>query len=80
MQLNLPFKFNEETMNISSLQYETYPYIVSTSGAKTMSIEEIIMRLEVAYEEKDWDAVDLLLQDLRASEEEIDQWSMTWDD
>ena len=48
MQLNLPFKFNEETMNISSLQYETYPYIVSTSGAKTMSIEEIIMRLEAA--------------------------------
>ena len=80
MQINLPFKFNEETMNISSFQYKTYPYIVSTSGAKVMSIEEIIMRLEAAYEEKDWDAVDLLLQDLRASEEEIDQWSMNWDD
>ena len=48
-----------------------------------LSLEEIIMRLEAAYEDKDWDAVDLLLQDLRAyylSEEDIEQWSEGWED
>ncbi len=45
-----------------------------------LSLEEIIMRLEAAYEDKDWDAVDLLLQDLRVAEEDLDQWSENWGD
>ncbi len=48
-----------------------------------LSYEEIIMRLEAAIEDKDWEAVELLLEDLRAyylSEEDIEQWTEGWDD
>ena len=45
-----------------------------------MTKEMIIKRLRWAIEDKDWDAVDLLLEDLRVAEEDVDQWSETWND
>lgn len=45
-----------------------------------LSYEEIIMRLEAAVEDKDWAAVELLIEDLRASEEDLEQWAEGWDD
>ena len=68
MQLNLPYSYNEETMNISSLQLQDYPYIVSTNGAKIMTKEEIILRLESAIDNKDWADIELLLDDLQIEE------------
>ena len=37
MQLNLPYKFDEKTMNISTLELQQYPYIVTTNGVKIMT-------------------------------------------
>ena len=45
MQLNLPYKFDEKTMNISTLELQQYPYIVTTNGVKIMTKEEIIERM-----------------------------------
>jgi len=81
MQVILPWVSDTNSTTLSQLDLVVYPYLVSTKKeAKVMSREEIIMRLEAAYEDKDWDAVDLLLQDLRVAEEDIDQWSEDWDD
>ena len=73
MQLNLPYKFDNQSMNISSLELPDYPYIVSTSGAKIMTKEEIILRLESAIDNKDWADIELLLDDLQLEEVDTDQ-------
>lgn len=80
MQVIVPWVVDPNSTTLSQLDLVVYPYIVSTKRDETMSIEEIIMRLEAAYEDKDWDAVDLLLEDLRVAEEDVDQWSESWDD
>tara|TARA_B100000287_G_C20276121_1_gene640029 strand:- start:132 stop:374 length:243 start_codon:yes stop_codon:yes gene_type:complete len=80
MQVIVPWVVDPNSTTLSQLDLAVYPYIVSTKRDETMSIEEIIMRLEAAYEDKDWDAVDLLLEDLRVAEEDVDQWSESWDD
>jgi len=79
MQVILPWVSDPNSTTLSHLDLVVYPYLSSINKDKIMSIEEIIMRLEAAYEDKDWDAVDLLLQDLRVSEEDADQWAETWD-
>ena len=73
MQLNLPYKFDEQTMNISALELPDYPCIVSTSGAKIMTKEEIILRLESAIDNEDWADIELLLDDLQLEEVDTDQ-------
>jgi hypothetical protein len=45
-----------------------------------LSYEEIIMRLEAAIEDNDWAAVELLVEDLRASAEDVEPWSEGWDE
>jgi len=81
MNIILPWESSPNNTSVTDIVLGVYPYLVSTKKeAKVMSREEIIMRLEAAYEDKDWDAVDLLLQDLRVAEEDIDQWSEDWDD
>ena len=80
MNVILPWNFLIENTSVTELNLAQYPYLVSTKKDRAMSIEEIIMRLEAAYEDKDWDAVDLLLEDLRVTEEDVDQWSETWND
>jgi hypothetical protein len=83
MKVILPWEASPKSTTVTRINLVPYPYLVSNiiGGANHMlSLEEIIMRLEAAYEDKDWDAVDLLLQDLRAAEEDIDQWSENWGD
>ena len=45
-----------------------------------MTHEEIITRLEVAIEDKDWPAVELLLDDLRSFVNEDNWGTVTWDE
>ena len=60
----------------TELNLVDYPYLVSTKKeGYTMTREEIIMRLEAAIYDKDWAAVELLLEDLQVIEIEDD-----WDD
>ena len=83
MNVILPWAVSPKSTTVTSINLPPYPYLVSNKieGVNHMlSLEEIIMRLEAAYEDKDWDAVDLLLQDLRVAEEDIDQWTENWGD
>jgi len=83
MNVILPWAASPKSTTVTSINLPAYPYLVSNKieGVNHMlSLEEIIMRLEAAYEDKDWDAVDLLLQDLRIAEEDIDQWTENWGD
>ena len=73
MQISLPFKYDEKSMNISNLEIANYPYIVSTSGAKIMTKEEIILRLESALDNKDWADIELLIDDLQVIDVDTDQ-------
>jgi len=80
MIVNLPWNVDENSTSLTSINLSHYPYLVSTKEEPyVMSREEIIMRLEAALYDKDWDAVELILEDLRVVEEDIDQWSETWD-
>ena len=45
-----------------------------------LSYEEIIMRLEAAIEDKDWEAVNLLVEDLRIAIDEDDWGTISWDE
>ena len=50
------------------------PYLEQTKKETLMSKKDIILRLETALEDKDWDAIELLLEDIQYDEEEkLDQ-------
>ena len=70
MGIVLPWNFLVENTSVTELNLAEYPYLVSTKqGAdKMLSTEEIIMRLEAAIYDKDWAAVELLLEDLQIEE------------
>lgn len=70
MGIVLPWNFLVENTSVTELNLAEYPYLVSTKqGAdKMLSIEEIIMRIEAAIYDKDWAAVELLLEDLQIEE------------
>ena len=76
MGIVLPWNFLVENTSVTELNLVDYPYLVSTKKeGYTMTREEIIMRLEAAIYDKDWAAVELLLDDLQVIEIEDD-----WDD
>ena len=76
MGIILPWNFLVENTSVTELNLVDYPYLVSTKKeGYTMTREEIIMRLEAAIYDKDWAAVELLLEDLQVIEIEHD-----WDD
>ena len=76
MGIILPWNFLVENTSVTELNLVDYPYLVSTKKeGYTMTREEIIMRLEAAIYDKDWAAVELLLEDLQVIEIEDD-----WDD
>ena len=76
MGIVLPWNFLVENTSVTELNLVDYPYLVSTKKeGYTMTREEIIMRLESAIYDKDWAAVELLLEDLQVIEIEDD-----WDD
>jgi hypothetical protein len=83
MQVNIPY-LNGADFDVISvtpiLDFSvTVPYITPTMESYEMSIKEIILRLEAAIEDKDWEAVELLLEDLRLDNDdfnrEYDQFS-----
>ena len=83
MQVNIPY-LNGTDFDVISvtpiLDFSiTVPYISATMESYEMSIKEIILRLEAAIEDKDWEAVELLLEDLRLDNDdfnrEYDQFS-----
>ena len=80
MNVILPWKTSPQNTNITSLNLQKDPYLVSTNGDTDMAIDEIIMRLETALEDKDWDAVELLLEDLRIAVDEDDWGTISWDE
>ena len=76
MGIVLQWNFLVENTSVTELNLVDYPYLVSTKmEGYTMTREEIIMRLESAIYDKDWAAVELLLEDLQVIEIEHD-----WDD
>ena len=67
IEINLPYKFNSKNMSVT-------PYLEQTKKETLMSKKDIILRLETALEDKDWDAIELLLEDIQYDEEEkLDQ-------
>jgi hypothetical protein len=81
MKVILPWAADPKNTSATSLNLVDYPYLASTKRGVShmLSVEEIIMRLEAAISDKDWAAVELLLEDLRVTDEDISQWSEGWD-
>ena len=63
MEVVLPYGYNKNNTSVTSIDFINYPYLVSTKKETyVMTREEIIMRLESAIYDKDWAAVELLLE------------------
>lgn len=74
MIVNLPYNVDENSTTISSLNLVDYPYLVGNKQESyIMKREDIIIRLEAALYDKDWAAVELLLDDLQMDDENLDQ-------
>jgi len=74
MIVNLPYKVDENSTTISSLNLPEYPYLVGNKQESyIMKREDIIIRLEAALYDKDWAAIELLLDDLQMDDENLDQ-------
>tara|TARA_R100000030_G_scaffold91566_1_gene76728 strand:- start:243 stop:506 length:264 start_codon:yes stop_codon:yes gene_type:complete len=74
MTVNLPYHVDENSTTISSLNLVDYPYLVGNKQeSQTMKRQDIIIRLEAALYDKDWAAIELLLDDLEMDNENLDQ-------
>ena len=74
MTINLPYQVDENSTTISSLNLVDYPYVVGNKQeSQTMKRQDIIIRLEAALYDKDWAAIELLLDDLQMDDENLDQ-------
>ena len=74
MTVNLPYRVDENSTTISSLNLVDYPYLVGNKQeSQTMKRQDIIIRLEAALYDKDWAAIELLLDDLEMDNENLDQ-------
>jgi len=74
MIVNLPYNVDENSTTISSLNLVDYPYLVGNKQeSQTMKRQDIIIRLEAALYDKDWAAIELLLDDLEMDNENLDQ-------
>ena len=74
MTINLPYQVDENSTTISSLNLVDYPYLVGNKQeSQTMKRQDIIIRLEAALYDKDWAAIELLLDDLEMDDENLDQ-------
>ena len=74
MTVNLPYHVDENSTTISSLNLVDYPYLVGNKQeSQTMKRQDIIIRLEAALYDKDWAAIELLLDDQEMDNENLDQ-------
>ena len=66
MQVTLPYNIPVKNISITNLpQFSDYPYVVQTIRSKTMDLEDILLRLDIALGDKDWEAIRLLMEDIR---------------
>ena len=66
MQVTLPYNISIENITVTSLpQFSDYPYVVQTERSKTMELDDILLRLDIALSDRDWEAIILLMEDLR---------------
>ncbi len=74
MQIHISYLNGVDSEIISSTQnISKEPYIAPTMETHNMSTKDIILRLEAAIEDKDWDAVKLLLEDLQLDDDDFDR-------
>ena len=66
MHVTLPYNIPIENINITTLpQFSDHPYVVQTERSKTMDLDDILLRLDIALSDKDWEAIMLLIEDVR---------------
>tara|TARA_B100000927_G_C16456804_1_gene466166 strand:- start:1654 stop:1914 length:261 start_codon:yes stop_codon:yes gene_type:complete len=72
--INIQYNVDKDSTTISSLILPDYPYLVGNQQETyIMKREDIIIRLEAALYDKDWAAIELLLDDLQMDDENLDQ-------
>jgi len=72
--INIQYNVEKDSTTISSLILPDYPYLVGNQQETyIMKREDIIIRLEAALYDKDWAAIELLLDDLQMDNENLDQ-------
>ena len=72
--INIQYNVDKDSTTISSLILPDYPYLVGNQQETyIMKREDIIIRLEAALYDKDWAAIELLLDDLQMDNENLDQ-------
>tara|TARA_B100001250_G_C19772496_1_gene777866 strand:+ start:943 stop:1194 length:252 start_codon:yes stop_codon:yes gene_type:complete len=81
MQINISYLNGVDSEAISSTRIiSKEPYIASTMETNKMGIKDIILRLEAAIDDKDWDAVKLLLEDLQLDDDDRDFGQLGYDE
>ena len=66
MQVTLPYNIPIENISTTNLpQFSDYPYVVQTIRSKTMDLDDILLRLDIALADRDWEAIRLLMEDVR---------------
>ena len=70
MNVTLPWVHDDNCTTVTQINLSSYPYLLTTKKgvSRMLTREEIIMRLEAAIYDKDWAAVELLLEDLQIDE------------
>ena len=72
--INIQYNVDKDSTTISSLILPDYPYLVGNQQETyIMKRQDIIIRLEAALYDKDWAAIELLLDDLQMDDENLDQ-------
>jgi len=81
MKVILPWAASPKNTDITSINLWSYTYITTNKiGVGHMTHEGIILRLESAIYDKDWAAVELLLEDLRILVDEDGWGTITWEE
>ena len=74
MNIVLPWVHDDNCTTVTQINLSSYPYLLTTKKgvSRMLTREEIILRLEAAIYDKDWAAVELLLEDLQIEDYEED--------
>ena len=72
--INLTYNVDKNSTTISAINLPDYPYLAENKQEHyIMKRNEIILRLEAALYEKDWAAIELLLDDLQMDNDNLEQ-------
>ena len=65
MNVILPWVFDPTSTTATSINLVDYPYLVSHQKEGTiMDLNDILLRLEIALSDRDWEAIRLLMEDI----------------